>query len=61
MLHSAVVAGNLDIVKLLIENGAGLSLKVSDGKMKGKSALDLAEENGHDEIVKLLKAVKTKK
>ena len=39
------------VVKVLLENGADVNLKNS----KAQSALALAKEKGHDEIVKLLR------
>jgi len=42
--------GNTEIVKLLIGKGADLSLKTEDGK----TALDLAREKGHTDVIELL-------
>ena len=44
------------IVKCLIENGADVNIKNNEGK----TALDLAEENGYKEIVEILKSVGAK-
>ena len=49
-LHHAASEGQTDIVNCLLENGAS---KFEMDK-NGKTALNLAEEKGHSEIVKLL-------
>jgi ankyrin repeat protein len=49
-LHYAVESGNIEIVKLLLENGA-----ISNNKnLRGFSTIDIAKELGHSEISKLL-------
>jgi len=49
-LHYAVIGGSAEIVATLLQKGANRSLKDS----VGKTALYLAVENGHQDIVKLL-------
>ncbi|WP_338967567.1 ankyrin repeat domain-containing protein [Spiroplasma endosymbiont of Lonchoptera lutea] len=49
-LQYAIFHGNLDIVKLLLENGANINLQNNNGN----NALITAVENGHTDIVKLL-------
>jgi hypothetical protein len=51
-LHLAAQNGNEPIAKLLLNHGADLAV-VDE---QGKTAIDYAEENGHDAIVFLLKA-----
>jgi len=43
--------GHTEVVKLLLENGADVNMKI---KLFGETALWLASQNGHAEIVKLL-------
>jgi len=50
-LHGAADQGRRDIAELLIAKGADVNAKESDGK----TALSLAKEKGHDEIVELLR------
>lgn len=50
-LTAASGAGHREIVALLIRSGARLDLKDS----AGKTALDRAEENGHSDIVRMLR------
>ena len=52
-LHRAVLAKNLQVVKLLVEHGANINLIIDE---ENKTALDLAEEVKLPEIVKYLKA-----
>ncbi len=50
-LASAVISGNIQKVKLLVENGAEVS---QDYKFSRKTLFDLAEELGSDEILNFL-------
>jgi uncharacterized protein len=45
-LHTAAHLGNLELVKLLVNNGADIGSKMNGGK----SALDFAVEDKHDEV-----------
>ena len=47
----AAVNGDSEIVQALLAKGA----KVNEKNKDGKTALRIAEENGHTEIVELLK------
>lgn len=47
----AVSSGHNDIVEILLKKGADKNLKNS----KGKTALDIAKENGNDDLINLLK------
>lgn len=49
-LHKAVEAGHLDIVMLLLSNGADINSKNSNGE----TVLHVAARTGHQKIVKLL-------
>lgn len=49
-LHIAASKGDIDIVKLLIDNGADVKLENS----KGETALHIAQQKGKQEIVELL-------
>lgn len=49
-LMVAAMNGHEEVVKLLIENGAKPELKNSDGK----TAMDLASENGHTSLMEIL-------
>ena len=51
LMYSLLVRGDADLVKLLLDAGADVSEKSNDGWM----ALMLAEEDGHTEVVELLK------
>lgn len=53
-LNTAVANGNLEIVKFLVANGASLTLKDA----YGMTALGLAKEKGHANIVEYLEAKK---
>ncbi|KAF8632601.1 hypothetical protein AX15_001806 [Amanita polypyramis BW_CC] len=55
-LHLAADRGNLDIVNLLLEKGADVSLKDPDDL----TALELADVAGHEDIVKLLSNASSK-
>jgi cytohesin len=50
-LHLAAKHGRLDIVKVLIAKGTDVSLKTN----KGRTALDLAKERKHSNVVELLR------
>jgi len=50
-LHEVSYYGALEIVRLLLERGADVEAKKNDGK----TALQYAAQEGHDEIVKLLR------
>ena len=50
-LHVAAWRGNTAAVKLLLERGAGKSHK----NVEGRTPLEAAQENGHTEIVEMLK------
>jgi ankyrin repeat protein len=45
-LHSAAHLGNLELIKLLTDNGADIGSKTDDGK----TALDFAVADGHNEV-----------
>ena len=49
-LHWAVASGHLDIIKLLLANGATVDARDTDGKTAG----DLAEERGKKKIKEVL-------
>ena len=51
LMYSLLVRADADLVKLLLDAGADVSKKSNDGWM----ALMLAEEDGHTEVVELLK------
>ena len=51
VIHYAAMMGDLNRVKLLVERGADVNAKDEEGK----TPLDFAQENGHQEIVKWLK------
>lgn len=50
-LHSAANEGRVDMIRLLVAKGA----KVDTVSVSGKTALDYAQENGHQEAVKVLR------
>jgi len=50
-LHEACSTGQKDVVELLIAKGADMNAKNN----KGQAALSLAKEQGHEEIVELLR------
>ena len=50
-LCAAASNGRVEVVKLLLDQGGDKSIKDSHGK----TPLQLAEQNGHEECVKLLK------
>src|SRR5690606_16690662 len=49
-LHQAAYLGRLEAAQLLLESGAQVERRTYDGK----SALDLAQERGHEQLVSLL-------
>ncbi|KAJ3052005.1 hypothetical protein HK097_006984 [Rhizophlyctis rosea] len=51
-LMAAIYAGHIDIVEILLDNGANIDLRVGPGK--GKSALMISAWTRHEPIVKLL-------
>ena len=48
--------GYMDMVKMLLEEGAEIEAKNNDGQ----TALDLAEKNGHTKVVDFLRKVAVK-
>jgi ankyrin repeat protein len=56
-LYRALDHGRIDIVRLFLEHGA--SVEVKNGA--GKTPLDVAEQKGHYEIVKLLSEHRAKR
>ena len=50
-LHKAASMGSLDIVQILLDNGADLSPK----DKWGKTALEQAEAEGHEEVAALIR------
>lgn len=50
-LHLAAERGNMEMVKLLIQSKADMALRDNNGN----TPLDLAEQNGHEEVAKYLK------
>jgi ankyrin repeat protein len=53
-LHLAASRGRLKIVKALLENGRNIDLDLKDEEQR--TALDLAEEGNHAQVVDILKA-----
>jgi uncharacterized protein len=51
-LNAAVLSGNVDAVKVLLQAGASVTQK----DVKGYSAIEIAERAGHAEMVLLLQA-----
>jgi len=56
-LLAAAYYGNVEMVKLLLEAGADVSVRMSKGHMsyQNQSALDIAQRQGHADVVELLK------
>jgi ankyrin repeat protein len=50
-LHLAADGGRIEVVALLVAQGADVNAK----NHHGQTPLDLAAENGHEDIVQLLK------
>jgi len=61
-LLAASFSGNVDMVKLLLEAGADVTTKMSMGHSpyRGMTALQIAQRQGHREVVELLKAAGAK-
>jgi len=57
--YEMVKSNNYELVKLLIENGAYLSISVKDDL--GKTVLDYAKENKNTEIITILESVMKEK
>jgi len=53
-LHFAVMLYNLPCVKILLNYGADVKLKVKSGIWSGKTALDIAQDCGYDDIAAVL-------
>lgn len=53
-LHIACYKSNLEIVKLLIQNGADKNVVCTDGEFKGCTPIDIARINNNQRIVKYL-------
>jgi ankyrin repeat protein len=56
LMHAAA-EGNLDVVKILLEAGADLTLKDVDGD----DATSFARQAGHTELVKILESARSLK
>jgi len=54
-LHEAAMRGSKEIAELLIEHGAKVNARISSGKLKGKTPLDLAQRGKHTEVVAILR------
>ena len=50
-MHQASINGALEVVRLLLEHGADVKAR----KKKGKTALQVADEKGHNYVVELLR------
>ncbi len=53
-LHFAAISGNLDIVRLLLENGAEVNAKTNGGDLPGVTPIHAAAFEGQTRIVELL-------
>lgn len=56
LLRCAVIIGNLEVIKFLIDKGANIHAKDN----KGRTPLDLARERGNTEVVSMLSGINTK-
>ncbi len=56
LLRYAVIIGNLEVIKFLIDKGANIHAKDN----KGRTPLDLAREGGNTEVVNMLSNINTK-
>jgi ankyrin repeat protein len=54
-LHAAARMGHREIVEWLVGRGVPPNARASAGPWPGKSALALAEENGHEEVARFLR------
>lgn len=54
-LHAAARMGHREVVKWLVSRGADLDARDTVGPWPGKTALMLAEENGHIEVARFLR------
>jgi ankyrin repeat protein len=52
-LHSAAHRGNLKLVRLLVESGAEINLKMDNGD----TAISIAENDGHKEVKVYLESI----
>lgn len=55
-MFGAILSGNVDIAKILIESGIDISIKYTGKSMKNMDALAFAIERGQTEIADLLRA-----
>lgn len=56
LLRYAVIIGNLEAIKFLIDKGANIHAKDNEGR----TPLDLAREGGNTEVVNMLSSINTK-
>lgn len=54
VLHKAIESGNMEVIRLLIEQGADINAEVAGPDPEGWTALHLAAFDGHHEVVKYL-------
>ena len=54
-LHRAAMYGKIQVVEALLNAGADKAVKATSGYYRGKTALDLAQEENYPTIVKLLR------
>ncbi|MFZ6876545.1 ankyrin repeat domain-containing protein [Undibacterium sp. Di27W] len=60
-LFSAIYAGSLDTVKVLVENGFDISIQYSGASMKAMDALGFAKQRGQTEIASFLNELEVSK